>query len=379
MRKHGFDALVTSPNPNKWDSGSAYTRYLSQIGGNNAGACVVFPLEGEPVAIVPPVPGPDRWKEAYDWISEYRDIGLDWTFGTQIIAVLKDLGATAGTIGLVGLAGVVRSPEGTFAHGIVQSLESELPEAEFVNATAEFNLVRYVKSQEEIEALRISTGIAEGMLDTLIADARVGVAENVVWANMVREQIRLGGEIPCMLLWDVGPTQRRNAYLPTERPFHAGDIITLEADGRHKGYNGQLTTHAFLGPIPGEYRDMFAVQQEVLSMLYPMVRPGVGLGELSDAATQFTAGSAFKCRILMHGRGVGEDPPIAIYSTRDKRNSDWLIQENSCFVLKPMVSVGKAGTYDHDKFVYWGDTIVATPGGAQRLGTKKPELIELPV
>ena len=214
MRAQGFDALVTSPNPNKWDSGSAYTRYLSQIGGNNAGACVVFPLDGEPLAIVPPVPGPDRWKEAYDWIGDYQDIGFDWTFGTPIIAALEGVGLSGGRIGLVGLSGVVRSPEGIFPHGIVKRLSEELPLAEFVDATAEFNLVRYVKSDEEIEALRISTGIAEAMLATLVKEARVGVPENIVWADMVREQIRLGGEIRA---WCSGTSGRPNAGMRTSR------------------------------------------------------------------------------------------------------------------------------------------------------------------
>ena len=59
-------------------------------------------------------------------------------------------------------------------------------------------------------------------------------------------------------------------------------MITLEVDGRYQGYNGQLTTHAFLGPIPGEYAEMFAVQQELMSKLYPMVRPGARLGELAE-------------------------------------------------------------------------------------------------
>jgi hypothetical protein len=51
---------------------------------------------------------------------------------------------------------------------------------------------------------------------------------------------------------------------------------------------------------------------------------------------------------------------------------DWPIEENATFIVKPVVR-----TPDEAKRIYWGDTVVITKTGAKRLGTRKPEIMEV--
>jgi Xaa-Pro dipeptidase len=378
MERDGLDAIITSPNTSRYDEAGGNTRYLSQIGGNAVGAVVVFPREGEVTAIVGHVPGPEFWAEAFDWVTDLRDMGFDFAYAPVVAKRLKELGLERGRIGLAGLTTEVRAGEGTFLYGMVERLREELPDAALVGASETLQDARYVKGDEEVEALRRAVENAEAMVERMVAEARPGVPENVIWGRMVSTLVERGGDVPTVLLWHAGPKQQRNHFSPTRRELQAGDVITVEADGRYMGYNGMVTTHAFVGPIPSIYQELHAFQQELLQRCWEMLKPGATVGDFEELHRSAVEGTDYNCRIVMHGRGLGDDAPVSIAGARDKRMAEWPVIENAVFALKPRVGTGGPEAFDPEHFVGWGDTVVATPGGARRLGTMPAELIEIP-
>jgi hypothetical protein len=50
----------------------------------------------------------------------------------------------------------------------------------------------------------------------------------------------------------------------------------------------------------------------------------------------------------------------------------WRIEENCALIVKPVFM-----TPDHGKLIFWGDSVVATPGGARRLGRRPRQILEL--
>jgi Xaa-Pro dipeptidase len=381
MERDELDAIVTSPNTSRFDEACAYTRYLSQIGGSAVGASIVFPLDGEVTAIVPSVPGPERWAAIYDWIGDLRDIGVGFAYAPPIARRLGELGLANGRIGLTGLGPEARAAEGSFVHGIYEGIREALPKAQLVNGSDTVNDVRHVKSEEELEALRRSVENAEAMIRCLAGEAKPGVPENVVWARMVATLVERGGELPAVLLWAAGPIQRRSMFRPSVRPIERGDIITIEADGRYMGYNGQVTAHAFVGPIPELYRELHELQQQATARCYEHLVPGASVDDFTALCEDAVAGTGYQCRLVMHGRGLGDDPPIAIYRSADDKTSSLQIAANSVFAIKPKVSTGDPSAFgrgtEQQRFVYSGETVVASPTGAQRLGTRQPALVEL--
>ena len=81
-------------------------------------------------------------------------------------------------------------------------------------------------------------------------------------------------------------------------------------------------------------------------------------------------GTSCTIRFLMHGRGLGDDAPMYVFSA-DERTRRWVLEENAAFIIKPVV------TRDGYADVVWGDSVVITAAGAQRLGRIDPELLEL--
>lgn len=51
---------------------------------------------------------------------------------------------------------------------------------------------------------------------------------------------------------------------------------------------------------------------------------------------------------------------------------NWRIEAKATFIVKPMIQ-----THDGAQRLYWGDTVVVGKNGAERLGNRAAELIEI--
>src|SRR5205814_4369488 len=68
----------------------------------------------------------------------------------------------------------------------------------------------------------------------------------------------------------------------------------------------------------------------------------------------------------MHGRGAGDDGPIITASAKDAKQLSVQLREGMVFILKPGVH-----TANDSHNTTWGDTVVVTPRGGERLGTRE--------
>lgn len=369
MARDRLDVIVAVPHTGHHDHFSAYSRYLSGLGGFSFEVGAVFPLQGAVTAFVVPDVAPERWRAQQDWVDDIRTSGR--AFGDGIIERLKELGISRARIGLAGLAGVPRFADGIVAHGFYEKLRQSFPEAILSDCTSLLDLARYTKGPEEIEFLRRSVAQAEAAVVAMKATTRPGVAETTVYAAMLSAMIEQGSEIPAMIMWSAGaPENLVSAGPPSSRRFAAGDFIRVEVEGRCAGYCGQVTQMAVLGRVPASYRDMWRIQQEALALCCDLARPGITLGELAAKTEAVAERTPCRIRFLMHGRGVGDDAPMYVFSA-DEQTKRWVLEENASFIIKPVV------TREGHTQVVAGDSVVITAAGAKRLGKLTPEFIEL--
>jgi Xaa-Pro aminopeptidase len=257
-----------------------------------------------------------------------------------------------------------------FADGIVPQrlyalLARSFPDAELVDCTSLLDSARYVKSAEEIAFVKRGVALAEDAIRALYATARPGVAECAVYAKMIEAMVAQGGELPAMIMWTAGaPGPSLGAAPPTLRPLASGDMIRVEVEGRWAGYCGQVTQMASLGAPPAAFRDVAHLLHNALRICLEKMKPGVSLGELADATEAGARGSGYEIKFLMHGRGLGDDAPIYVFNASDAVRAQ-VIEENTAFVVKPVVKPANAW----HPLVCWGDSVVVTERGAQRLGS----------
>ena len=378
MRQENLDVIVTPNNTGHSTDFQSNSRYLSHVGGGgDADIAVVFPLEGDITAFA--TSAAPRWPLVQEWTKDVREARR--RYGKVVVDRLKELGVGSGRIGLTGLGGGTRSPEGTISHSFWTQIREAFPNAELVDATPILTQVRYLKSPEEIQVLTKSMEIVEAGVAAESATARPGVKDWEVWAAAQYAMLRNGSEAPVHCNWLSGKNPIRTLTRPTMRLLQHGDLIINELEASWIGYRAQAVQPVFVGEIHPVHKELFKVQKEIFDEMLSRLKPGVTVRQIGEWTEEIArkaapaSGLAANAtgKLTMHGRGAGDDGPIITGTARDPEQLAVELQENMVFIFKP-----SAETPDgvEKRIVTWGDTILIGPNGARRLG-KRPHEIAL--
>lgn len=376
MREQGIDVIVVPNNSGHSTDFQSNARYLSHVGGGgDADVSVVFPLEGEITAIATSAHA--RWPHVQEWTTDIRE--ADRRYGTIVGERLKELKAERGKIGIAGLGEGTRTPEGTMSHGFWRQLQAVAPNATYVDATPILRKIRMVKSPEEIEVLRKSTQIIEKGVQAKIATARPGVLDWNVWAAAISAMLHAGSELSVHYNWVSGKNPVRTLTRPTMRPLERGDLIINELEASWIGYRSQIVQPVFVGVANPNHVELMKVQREVFNAVMEKFRTGVALRELVEttlrscekARPQSGPAAGAIGHLTMHGRGQGDDAPIAVRDPTKSPDLDVILEPNMVCILKPHVENKIAG---ERTLCCWGDTAVVTDRGGVRLGTLPHDL-----
>jgi len=368
MARRGIDCLLLPANSGRWEQLQADSRYLSSIGGFATEVFTVFPLEGEPTAYV--FNRAAWWKRAQRWIGDVRDGHNHWA--ENATQRLKEIGFDKGTIGISGLSGLFRAPDGIIPFATVTGLQEGFPQAKIVNATELMQEIRAVKSAEEISFLERSAALIEKMIATMSETARPGITEKELYAAMTQTMLAAGGELPTLFFLGSGPEVSQSSFVPTNRALQNGDRIVNEIEAKIGGYAAQAVSPLTLGKPGVDYQRLVELSAECFSAILHGMRPGATFGDLFDIYTkkiqQSGEGKYAWSHPMMHARGLGDDGP-ALLGDRDlERFRRIELKAGMVFILKPQARAGKAR-------VSIGDTVVVTESGARRLGRRKLKLI----
>jgi len=379
MRQHHLDAIIGFPNQSHWDQFQADIRYLTHIGGHQTEVAVVFPESGEVTAFVRGANEVEWWSIAQDWVTDIRASRRSW--GKPVAERIEELKLGQARIGVSGLSGLLRAPEGTVVSGMIEKLRKNFPKAKFENATEVLQDARSIKGPEEVAWVERAAEILDKVVETILAKAKPGVMENEVVAAIWYTIIANGGDYPSMTHWGAGVEVPWASRIAPHRRLQAGDLINTELEAKYGGYIAQTVQAARLGKIPRELKNAFDVSVKVFDALVQFMKPGVSFRDVVTHYRGLVQESGHIPKgMLLHGRGIGEDrPQITGEIEGDVYNAatyvmhlDLPLVEGNVFVLKP-----GAMPADAPDSIRCGDTVVITKEGARRLGKRKftfPEL-----
>ncbi|MGA2392189.1 MAG: M24 family metallopeptidase [Candidatus Lustribacter sp.] len=372
MAAAGVDAIVCFPLTHQHGRSAADARYLTQLGENSDEVTCVFPLEGEVTA----------WSSrggvwpSSNWFTDIR--AAERGFGGKTISgyLREHPHLMKGTIAIAGLTSSpishIRSAEGVVNWRSYEVLRENFPDAKFVSATPVLGEARWTKSPEEIEFLRRGIGVAEVTLQALRDNARPGVPERELYAHMMFANAKAGGSFHPMVGWVSGPQSKPHFRIeqPTFRSLRHGDVVAVEVEGIWGGYHAQLDQTLAIGDAPPHMFEAMQLVWDAFDDVVAAMKPGVTVGTLMDIADRknLMGGRAF-VGLGMHGRGTGNDGPLLIRRDEGPEIRDLVLLEGCCFNVKPSAGFEQAPDY-----VRWGDSVVVTATGAERLGTRPKEL-----
>lgn len=253
---------------------------------------------------------------------------------------------------------------GPLAVGKYRQLEEHF---EMVGLDAEYTRCRTIKSEEEIDWLRIGAALSDAGFAALLSGTRPGLTERESADLVERAYIRHGGTT---MIHYIGVTSMQNPHIfvppqqSSPRRVQPGDVVFCELSAFWWDYAGQVlrtfTVEADPTPL---YRDLHATAEAAFDAVTGVVRHGTTMEEIVEAASVIEKNGFTACDDLMHGFGGGYFQPILGARSRPAGPLPKMtLEENMTVVVQPNVI-----TRDQKAGVQIGELIRVTRNGFEKL------------
>ena len=224
---------------------------------------------------------------------------------------LRAVGIERGRVGLVGVNAKFAMAMPYTHHARLREL---VPDVDFVDATAPFQRLRLVKSDEEVEWLRKAAELTDSAMLALAEHARPGMTE-IELVALSEAAYRAEGGMPRIMFLRSMAMNEPTGCLPAQNPSHrkllAGDVIITEFSASYWGYTGQIHRPVFVEAEPTpEWQRLFDVAKQAYDAIAEAMRAGANEADVIRAAEPITAAGYAIYDDLVHGYGVDIMPPL---------------------------------------------------------------------
>tara|TARA_Y100000590_G_scaffold65915_1_gene71245 strand:+ start:847 stop:2001 length:1155 start_codon:yes stop_codon:yes gene_type:complete len=236
--------------------------------------------------------------------------------------------------------------------------------------------LRLIKSLVEINYVRKASELADKALDEVWKNAKMGVSEGKILAEMQKVIFEDGGDYPANeFIVGSGHNALLCRYQSEKRILSNPDQLTIEWAGAYKHYHSAMMRTIPIGKANPKHYKMHEACFEALTKCKEKLVPGNTVGEVfNEHAKTFDNLGYRKSRMNACGYSLGAtfspnwmDVPPMIFS-------------NNPLVLKPgMVFFMHMILMDSENQLAMnlGETYLVTKNGNERLGKKKLDLVIL--
>lgn len=310
--------------------------YLTRVWGNKQNM-VFFPVDGEPVLLVPSNTGitGDSLAKQGCWLPA-ENIRSSANLAIDAAKLITDLRLEKTQIGI-----------DSFRFWPVfeyQTFSSLCPHAQLVESHRLFGEIRGPKSAEELaemdKAIKISdlahetflANLKPGMTDTEAAD----IANEVLNANYIVDRIVLIHSRP------EAPYPNRPGLNIIKKP----NPVTFSPEfTRNAGYGAQMIRGYWWEKPEGIYKKMFELWTEMRQMVMREFRPGIEITAAGQMLEDLVGEWGFECDKLGHAVGLSYgDAPYITAGPHERDYMEWTILTDEVYAVHPMVRMkgGKA-------------------------------------
>lgn len=339
---------------------TAGTRFASEIywitdwpGGRES--YVLFQKDEEPVVLV----------QLYNHIPMARVLSVvqDVRWGgadtsDTMIDLLRERGLGEKKVGPIGLIGSL-----PYRH--YQKMRDRYPGAEFVDLSGKIRMLRTIKSEAEIDRLRIASKLTDESLRELAKGLKEGIREDELPALLEPVYLKAGGYagIHFMTSMPMGaPHFPVPAQYHSNRRLQRGDCLITEISGGYWGYTGQIHRTFSLGEGPtAQWIDIHSAAVEAFEAISGVIKDGTSSREVEEVAEVIHRRGYTIYDDLLHG--ASQLPPIIqTKSSKRHRSADVIFRERMVIVIQPNVI-----TRDEKMGLQFGETLVVRRDGCETL------------
>ncbi len=346
MAEEDIDAIVATSYENVAYLSGAVIMTQRQI--PDRLAAVILPLEGEPTMVVCTIEEAQARRDSR--IPDIRGYVEFVTSPTQTIAeVVREKGLDRARLGV--------EMKVLSAH-YFQELKDHLPHAIFVPADRTLDVLRAVKSREEIDLLQKAALSTDQAIRSAYECGGPGVSDKALSDALANGIQANGADSVAFLVLGAGPGAALAHPVAANRPLEEGDIVRCDVGGFYSGYYSDLARTAVVGRATPEQERTYDMLWQIHEETIQAARPGVRAKDLFLSCKKAFErwGLSLNLPHIGHSLGLGlhEHPILNPFN-------ETILEEGMVLAIEPVHRVGNGPIFHVE------DLVEVTAGGGRVL------------
>ena len=247
-----------------------------------------------------------------------------------------------------------------------------------------------IKTQQEIEIMRVAGAITAGALDEISKHIKPGIS-TLELDKIAEKYIIDKGAKPAFLRYDGFPNSICASIddvvvhgIPKSNVIlQEGQIIGIDVGAKYKGYFGDAARTFAVGKVDDEKVKLIQVTKECFFKAIQNLKDGSRLGDIGFEVERHAQKHGFEPVRQMGGHGVGkhlhEDPFVPMYG---RAGTGMKLETGMVLAIEPMINMGSyeikvngwdARTVDGLPSAHYENTVLITKNGVEIL-TKTADL-----
>ena len=243
-----------------------------------------------------------------------------------------------------------------------------------------------IKSQEEIELMRIACRITRDTLKVVEDSIKVGVSTKEL-DKIAYDYIKSQGATPSFKNYSGFPASICASVndtvvhgIPSENIIlRDGDIISIDVGAKYKGYHGDAARTFPVGKIDSKNKRLIKITEQSFFEGIKDLKSGAFVGDISHRVQTFVEKNGYSIVRELVGHGIGkqlhEDPMVPNYG---RSGSGPRLSSNMVIAIEPMVNMGDRNvvfmpdgwtckTLDGKPSCHYENTVLITKDGVEIL------------
>ena len=236
----------------------------------------------------------------------------------------------------------------------------------FVNSRPLLEEMRIIKTNEELESLRIAASIADNAFSEVIKYIKPGLKEADIKNFLYSEMMKNGGCNPEGIVAS-GPNSSYGHYMSGGRIVEPNDVVLLDFGCTYNDLYSDISRVVFVGGISDENKKLYEICRKATEAGEAAAFEGAYIPDIDKAARDIIDNAGYKEYFdhrLGHGIGymVHEAPDIKASNTRK-------LEKGMCFSIEPGINIpGKIGMRIED-------IVAITEAGTEILNKSTHDLV----
>lgn len=368
LKKHDLDCALTQGN-NMHLGG--YVRWFTDIPAEyNFHMTVLFPVDDEMTLVRTSASRIPSW-----YLRGVKEVlyapfapTLNYTAAAEVDYVINYLrNRNAKRVGWIAKANLNAA--------LMESLIAAFPNVEFVDITQEFDMIKALKSAEEMEMVRETARVHDALWSALPGLVKPGIKEYQFRAEVINLVTNLGSEAHLVFMGTApaGKACGMATHQYVNRTIREGDYgqLLLEVSGPG-GYYCESARNFCFGEPYKELQDAWDVAVEAQQLTADMLIPGTPAKDIVGKYNEFVGSKGYSMEGRLYGHSQGYDliERPSLMASHPWGDEDMIIREGMNISLHPYL-------IDDQQTVYINDNYYVTANGAEKIHKTPPKIILL--